>query len=164
MSTTSASQRFWLSQILRNETFGGFALFASAVFAIALANSQFSQNYLDLINFHIVIGNLNLSFAEWSAEFLLAIFFFVVGTELKHEIVTGSLKNIKQAAIPVGAAIGGITAASFIFVLFNFGSDQISAWATPISTDVAFSIAVLSIFGKKLPIRSEEHTSELQSH
>lgn len=149
----SPAERFWLAQIFRNETFGGSILFITATTAVMLANSKFSQNYQDVINFHIGFGNLNYSIAHWSAELLLAIFFFVVGIELKHEIVNGSLQNVREASIPIASAIGGICFAALIFILFNSGTSQTSAWATPISTDVAFSIAVLSIFGKKLPIQ-----------
>ena len=151
-SQEASAQRFWLASIFRNETVGGIVLFITAITAVLLANSKYSQNYQDLINFHLGFGSLDFSIAHWSAELLLAVFFFVVGIELKHEIVNGSLRNIREALIPIASAIGGIFFSAVIFILLNSGTSQVSAWATPISTDVAFAIAVLSIFGKKLPI------------
>ena len=88
----------------------------------------------------------------WAADFLLAIFFFVIGCELKHEFVLGTLSNPRIAAVPIGAAFGGMVTAAAIFLAFNLGTPAQAAWGLPISTDVAFALAVLAIVGQRLPM------------
>lgn len=136
---------------MKTETIGGIVLFIVSAITVLIANSPFANQYQDLIHFKFGVGSLQLSFAHWASEFLLAIFFFVVGIELKREVVEGALSDKKTAVAPVAGALGGIIFSGLLFLAINYGTANLSAWATPISTDVAFSIAVFSIFGKRLP-------------
>jgi len=148
-----AEQR-WLVRVLKSETVGGLLLMAAAVVALVWANSAYSESYESIVNFKVGPESLqlNLPLNVWAADFLLAIFFFVIGCELKHEFVLGTLSNPRIAAVPIGAAFGGMVTAAAIFLVFNFGTPAQTAWGLPISTDVAFALAVLAIVGQRLPI------------
>lgn len=148
------NQRRRLIKALRNETVGGVLLLVSALIALVWANSGWQHSYFALTGFEVgpqQLG-LHLSVSVWAADFLLAIFFFVVGVELKHEIVTGTLSNPRLAAVPMAAALGGMVTAGLIFLAFTHGTPAQSAWGIPISTDVAFALAVLAVVGRSLPI------------
>ncbi len=153
-STTSRRKRVrrWLTL----ETTSGGLLVLAALVALVWANSPWRTGYFDLSQ--VVIGpaalHLDLSLAAWATDGLLAIFFFVVGVELKHEFVAGSLRNIKEAAVPVFAAIGGMVLPAALYlgiVLFAGDHDAIPGWAIPTATDIAFALAILAIFGRGLP-------------
>jgi NhaA family Na+:H+ antiporter len=148
------SEQRWLSRALRNETVSGLLLMGAAVFALIWANSIWADSYQSLVSYQIGPESLhlNLSLGTWAADFLLAIFFFVIGCELKHEFVLGTLSNPRIAAVPIGAALGGMLVAAAIFTAFNYGTSAQAAWGLPISTDVAFALAVLAIAGRRLPI------------
>ncbi|MCX6404293.1 MAG: Na+/H+ antiporter NhaA, partial [Actinobacteria bacterium] len=139
---------------LREETTGGLLLIATSLFALVLANSPLSKYYESLTAFKFGPQSLhlNLTVAQWAADFLLAVFFFVVGNELKHEIVKGSLSNPREALVPIVAALSGMTLAAGIFLALNHGEPAASAWGIPISTDVAFALAVLALAGRGLPL------------
>ena len=139
---------------LRQETTGGLLLIATSVIALVLANSPLSNVYESFTTFKFGPQSLhlNLSVAQWSADFLLAIFFFVVGNELKHEIVKGSLADPREALVPIIAALSGMTLAATIFLVLNHGQPSATAWGIPISTDVAFALAVLALAGRGLPL------------
>ena len=143
-----------LARALRDETTGGLLLIATSIFALLWANSMWSHSYHTFINFSFGPSSihLHLSVGQWAADFLLAIFFFVIGTELKHEIVHGSLANTRQASVPIVAAVCGMIVAASIFLIFNHGVFAQKAWGIPISTDVAFALAILAIAGKALPL------------
>ncbi|MFS0894222.1 Na+/H+ antiporter NhaA [Microbacterium sp. 179-I 3D3 NHS] len=138
------------------ETTSGVILMVAAAVALLWANSPWREGYQALSQ--ITIGpaalHLDLSLATWAADGLLAVFFFVVGVELKHEIVAGSLRNVKTAAVPVLAAVGGMVMPAVIFItIVSFAGDRTAAhgWAIPTATDIAFALAVLAIFGRGLP-------------
>ena len=143
-----------LLRALREETTGGLLLIVVSLAAILIANSPLKNAYASFTNFEFGPASLGLhmSLNHWSADFLLAIFFFVVGNELKHEITLGSLANPREALVPIAAAVSGMAVAAGIFLFFNSGSAAASAWAIPISTDVAFALAVLALAGKGLPL------------
>ena len=126
----------------------------AAVFALVWANSNWASSYESLVSFQVGPESLglHLSLGAWASDFLLAIFFFVIGCELKHEFVLGTLSNPRIAAVPIGAALGGMLVAAAIFLAFNFNTPAQAAWGLPISTDVAFALAVLAIAGQRLPI------------
>jgi len=153
-SEVSKTEQRWLARALKNETVGGLLLIAAALFALVWANSVWSDSYEAIVNFKVGPDSLklNLSLNVWAADLLLAIFFFVIGCELKHEFVLGTLSNPRIAAVPIGAALGGMVTAAAIFLAFNFGTPAQAAWGLPISTDVAFALAVLAIAGRRLPI------------
>jgi NhaA family Na+:H+ antiporter len=96
--------------------------------------------------------HLDLTVATWAADGLLAIFFFVAGMELKYELVSGSLSNRANAAVPIAAALGGMIVPAVIFYSINAGTPSASGWGIPMATDIAFALAVLGIAGRSLPI------------
>ena len=97
---------------------------------------------------------LHLPLGVWAADGLLAVFFFVVGLELKHELVLGSLSNAREAVVPAAAAIGGMIVPALIFVAVNSVASQgaVRGWGIPMATDIAFALAVLAVVGNKLPV------------
>ncbi|MDT9593373.1 Na+/H+ antiporter NhaA [Nocardioides zeae] len=141
----------------RRETTGGLLLLVATTIALLWANSPWREAYADLgaITLGPASLHLDLSLSTWAADAVLAVFFFVVGLELKHELVIGSLRNPKEAAVPVLAAAGGVVVPSLIYVLVVVGSGDVGhrdGWAIPAATDIAFALAVLAVFGKGLPV------------
>jgi len=151
------AERVWLLRALRGETIGGILLLIAAVIAIAWANSPWGDSYFELGA--ITVGpealGLNLSLATWAADGLLAVFFFVAGLELKHELTHGTLSKPAQAAVPIAAAIGGMLVPAVIFVAIVATSGEpggLRGWAVPMATDIAFALAVLAVVGRMLPV------------
>ena len=150
----SETQRF--SEILRRETVGGVLLLAAAGAALIWANSPWAHAYRTLSEF--AIGpeslHLHLPLSVWAADGLLAIFFFVVGLELKREFVAGDLRDPRRAALPIAAAVGGMVVPAAIFIGVNLLSghpENLDGWAVPIATDIAFALAVLAVLSTHLP-------------
>lgn len=146
-----------ISNILRKETVGGALLLVATVIALVWANSPWSEAYTSLGEFKVgtdALGvHLDLSLATWAADGLLAIFFFVVGLELKREFVAGDLRDPARAALPIAAAIGGMIVPAVIFVAFtaHVGDGATKGWAIPTATDIAFAVAVLAVISTHLP-------------
>ncbi|MFT4296344.1 MAG: Na+/H+ antiporter NhaA [Micropruina sp.] len=141
---------------LTSEVTGGIVLLAAAVLALVWANSPWRGAYHALSA--TVLGpaalHLDLSVAAWASDGLLAIFFFVVGVELKHELTAGSLRHPREAAVPVVAAVGGMVVPALVFSGLVLGAGEAAAlhgWAIPTATDIAFALAVLAVFGRGLP-------------
>ncbi|WP_284231016.1 Na+/H+ antiporter NhaA [Mycobacterium antarcticum] len=154
LGSWSEARRF--SEILRRETVGGLLLLFAASAALVWANSPWSAAYKTVSEF--AIGpealHLNLTLASWAADGLLAIFFFVVGVELKREFVAGDLRDPARAALPIAAAIGGMVFPAAIFITINLVAghpDYLDGWAVPIATDIAFALAVLAVLATHLP-------------
>ena len=150
-------ERIWLLRALRGETIGGVLLLIAAVIAIAWANSPWGDAYFALGA--ITVGpealGLNLSLATWAADGMLAVFFFVAGLELKHELTHGTLSKPSQAAVPIAAALGGMAVPAIIFVVIVATSGEdggLRGWAVPMATDIAFALAVLAVVGRMLPV------------
>jgi NhaA family Na+:H+ antiporter len=144
----------WIKDALKDETFAGALLMISALIAIIVANSSQSSWYFDLLSykFEIPFLSLNLTIAHWVSDGLLAIFFFIAGLELKHELVHGSLSDKSRAIVPVVAALAGMLIPIGIFTLMVRGVEEaIQGWAIPMATDIAFALAVLAVAGRKLP-------------
>lgn len=156
LARPSLLERSWLLAQLRNETFGGVLLLVAAVIALVWANSPFGDSYAALVDFEVgpAAIHLDLPLGVWAADGLLAVFFFVVGLELKHELVLGSLSKPAQAAVPVLAAIGGMVLPAVIYFAVNSSMSQGSTagWGIPMATDIAFALAVLAVVGRKLPV------------
>ena len=152
-SRASKGQTQWLGQALRNETTGGILLLVAAIAALVWANIDFNS-YSALKDFKIGPAeiHLDLSLGKWAADGLLAIFFFVAGMELKHELVVGSLKDKSVAAVPIAAALGGMIVPATIFTFFNAGQPSLMGWGIPMATDIAFALAVLAVAGRSLPL------------
>lgn len=144
-----------IASVLRRETVGGVLLMIAAVTALVWANTPWADSYTALRDFHLgpAALHLNLSLNEWAADGLLAIFFFVVGLELKREFVAGDLRDPRRAALPVVAAVGGMAAPAIIYVLINRSGDAgtLDGWAIPTATDIAFALAVLAVINTHLP-------------
>lgn len=139
----------------RSDVLGGSLLLAATFAALILANSPAASWYESVRDFTFGFPELHLelSIGAWAADGLLAIFFFVVGLELKEEFVAGRLRDPRRAALPIAAAVGGVVVPALIFVLINAGSgaDALRGWAIPTATDIAFAVAVIAVVGKFLP-------------
>jgi NhaA family Na+:H+ antiporter len=146
-----------VAEALRAETAGGVLLIIGAIGALLWANSPAADSYSALRDTvvgpaHLPFGlHLDLTLGQWAADGLLAIFFFVVGLELKQEFVAGDLRDPRRAALPVAAALGGMAVPAALFALVNLGTDNGRGWAIPMATDIAFAVAVLALLGAHLP-------------
>ncbi|MER1995318.1 MAG: Na+/H+ antiporter NhaA [Arthrobacter sp.] len=142
-------------QTLAKDTTGGALLLGATILALLLANSALSGVYEEVRQsaFGPEALHLNLSVAAWAADGLLAVFFFVVGLELKEEFVAGKLRDPRTALVPIVAAIGGVAVPALIFALINrnAGGDALNGWAIPAATDIAFAVAVIAVVGRFLP-------------
>ena len=143
-----------IGDVLRKETIGGALLLAAAVLALAWANSPWAETYVALRDTRVGPSalHLDLTLGTWAADGLLAVFFFVAGLELKREFVAGDLRDPRRAAIPIAAAVGGVVVPALLYTLINLGGDgDLSGWAIPTATDIAFALAVLAVVGSALP-------------
>ncbi len=144
-----------IRQILRLEAVGGLLLLVGALAAMLAANFA-PEFYTGLRDSHLggVLGpfKLDMSIGHWAADGLLAVFFFLVGLELKHEFVAGDLRDPKTALVPVVAAIGGVAVPTLIYLAIAWNHpDASDGWAIPAATDIAFALAVLAVIGSHLP-------------
>ncbi len=135
---------------------GGVLLMVAAVMALALDNSRLAWLYDSLLKTPVVIQigalELNKPLLLWINDGLMAVFFFLVGLEIKREIVEGRLSNLRQAGLPISAAIGGMLVPAAIYVLINFGNPGVlNGWAIPAATDIAFALGVLALMGPRVP-------------
>jgi NhaA family Na+:H+ antiporter len=153
-SRGSYAEALRIGEILRKETVGGALLVIAAVIALIWANSPASDSYFALRDFKAGYEpwHLELSLGAWAADGLLAIFFFLVGLELKREFVAGDLRQISKSIVPVAAAVGGVAVPAVIYAVVNLASPEtLRGWAIPTATDIAFAVAVLAIIGSHLP-------------
>jgi NhaA family Na+:H+ antiporter len=144
-----------IAEVLRAETVGGALLIVAAVLALAWANTPWSGAYHALAELRVGPSalHLDLTLAQWAADGLLAIFFFVAGLELKREFVAGDLRDPRRAALPVAAAVGGMIVPALVYVAIAGGSGvgALAGWAIPTATDIAFALAVLAVISTHLP-------------
>ena len=139
------------------EAASGILLLVSAIIALLISNSQYSEMYFNTLHKYIFIGinnfGLKLSVLHWINDALMAIFFFFVTLEIKREFIQGELSNIKQASLPIIGAVGGMLVPALIYIFINFNnSETLNGWAIPSATDIAFSIGILSLLGSRVPI------------
>jgi len=139
------------------EAASGLILLISAIIALIVSNSTYSTVYFETLNKNLFIGinniGLKLSILHWINDALMAIFFFFVTLEIKREFVQGELSSIKQAILPIVAAVGGMLVPALIYIFINFETpDTLNGWAIPSATDIAFSIGILSLLGSRVPI------------
>jgi NhaA family Na+:H+ antiporter len=143
-----------LQEFLRTETTGGVLLLVAACAALVWVNLP-NDSYLDFWGKHVAIDlgfvDLNLTLVEWVNDGLMTIFFFVVGLEIKRELLSGELAGARRAALPVAAAIGGMLVPATIFLAINAGSSGVDGWGIPMATDIAFSIGLLALLGARVP-------------
>ena len=139
------------------EAASGLVLLISAIIALILSNTNFSDLYFEILNTHLLLGTknfgLDLSVLHWINDALMAIFFFIVTLEIKREFIQGELSKPKQALLPIIGAVGGMAVPALIYVIINFETGHtLKGWAIPSATDIAFSIGVLSLLGSRVPI------------
>jgi len=139
------------------EAASGLVLLFAAIIALLISNSGLAELYFTTLNKYLFIGinnvGLKLSVLHWINDALMAIFFFFVTLEIKREFLQGELSNIKQALLPIIAAIGGMLVPALFYVFVNLGdSETLNGWAIPSATDIAFSLGVLSLLGKRVPL------------
>ena len=152
----SAEERARLATILRQETVGGALLVAAAAVALVWANSPAGDAYESVRDAKVGPGalHLDLSLGTWAADGLLAIFFFVAGLEVKREFIAGDLRDPRRAALPIGAAVGGMVVPALVYVAVNAlaADGDPAGWAIPSATDIAFALAVLAVISRNLPL------------
>ena len=149
-----------MQRFLGIEAAGGILLIFAAIIALIWANSPWSSSYFDLWNteIHISIGDLislehnghPLTLGEFINDVLMVLFFFVVGLEIKRELVTGELNTRRAAALPAAAAIGGMVVPALIYFAFNQSGDATAGWGIPMATDIAFAVGVVSLLGTRV--------------
>lgn len=142
-------------EFIHRQTTSGLILMGSAIVAMVLANSLWADAYLHFIHtpFSISIGtwSIDMTLHHWVNDGLMALFFFVVGMELKREILVGELSDLRQAALPIIAAVGGMVVPALIYLSFNHGGDAMRGWGIPMATDIAFAVGVLVLLAGRVP-------------
>jgi Na+:H+ antiporter, NhaA family len=142
-------------QFAERETSSGLVLLGCAIAALAWANSPWGASYEHLWEQQITIGHtrwgLTMSLHHWINDGLMAIFFFVVGLEIKRELLIGELSTRQTAALPIAAALGGMIVPALIYTAFNAGTDAARGWGIPMATDIAFALGALSLLGPRVP-------------
>ncbi len=150
-NSKSMYQRFLHSQVV-----GAMVLMVTTTIALLWANSQWGQLYYDISHTYVGIrfgdAEFKMSLSHWIKDGLMAIFFFVVGLEIKREIIVGELSSPQKAMLPVFAAIGGAAIPALIYAAVNIGGGSLSGWGIPMATDIAFALGILAMFGKRVPI------------
>ncbi len=143
-------------EFVRLEASGGILLLICTIAALVWANSAWNKTYTDLWHTPITIGagNLVLSkdLSHWINDGLMALFFFVVGLEIKREILAGELAGWRKAALPIFAALGGMVVPAAIYLALNFGTVGARGWGIPMATDIAFALGALTLLGKRVPV------------
>jgi len=139
------------------ESASGLVLLFAAAIALIISNSNYDSIYFETLQKYISIGfgafSLKLSVIHWINDVLMTVFFFLVSLEIKRELVQGELSNPKQALLPIMGAVGGMVVPALIYVLININSPEtLRGWAIPSATDIAFSLGVLSLLGKRVPL------------
>ena len=142
-------------EFFQAEAASGIVLLACAAVALLWANSPWAESYFHLWETHVVVGGgalvLDYSLHYWINDGLMAVFFFMVGLEIKREVLVGELASPKQAAFPIAAAVGGMLVPALIYVAFNAGTPELRGWGTPMATDIAFALGVLALLGTASP-------------
>lgn len=140
---------------LHAQTTTGIVLMLMTIVALILANSPLAETYADFfhakIDFNVGSWKLSHTIHHWINDGLMAIFFFIIGLEIKREILVGELSNIKVAMLPILAAIGGMLIPALIYLAINSGMESANGWGIPMATDIAFAISALVLLGKRVP-------------
>ncbi|MEE9561981.1 MAG: Na+/H+ antiporter NhaA, partial [Thermoanaerobaculia bacterium] len=138
------------------EAAGSIVLLAATVVALAWANSSWAESYDNLTHTYLGISwgehTFRLSLQHWVNDALMVVFFFVVGLEIKREMVLGQLSSFRQSVLPVAAAIGGMIVPAAIYIAFNAGGAGADGWGVPMATDIAFALGIMALFGSRAPI------------
>lgn len=139
----------------RSGQIGGVILLVCVAISLCIANSSYASTFADFLatDFGFAFGTnaYVFSVSAWINDALMAVFFLLVGLEIKREMVEGELSSIKKASLPVVAALGGMLVPAFIYFMFNKGESTASGWGIPMATDIAFALAIISMLGKHVP-------------
>ncbi len=142
-------------EFIHRQTTSGLLLMGSAIIALFLANGVFADAYQHLIHTPVSLSigswGINMTMHQWVNDGLMALFFFVVGLELKREIMVGELSDLRQAALPIIAAIGGMVVPALIYFAFNHDSEAVHGWGIPMATDIAFAVGALVLLANRVP-------------
>jgi len=146
------------NRFLDRETLGGLFLIASTIIALIIANTQWSIGFHHFLSDEFLFQfsdyfTFGLTIEEWINDGLMAIFFLVAGMELKREIMVGELSSFKKSSMPLLAAIGGMLFPAIIFIGLNYGSKNVDGWAIPMATDIAYSLGIIGLLGKRVPVQ-----------
>lgn len=143
-------------EFIHKETTGGFLLMGCAIIALVIANIGYYDDYKHFL--HTTVGfhfgefwALEKSLHHWINDGLMALFFLLVGLEIKREIVAGELSDVRQASLPIVAAVGGMVVPALIYASLNFGTEAIHGWGVPMATDIAFAVGALVLLGTRAP-------------
>lgn len=139
-------QRFF-----RSGQVGGFLLLICVAISLLIANIASKESFEAFLETKLGFGHVNYSILAWINDALMAIFFLLVGLEIKRELVEGELSSLKNAALPVIAALGGMLVPAAIYAVFNKGAETASGWGIPMATDIAFALAIIAMLGKNVP-------------
>lgn len=154
-SSNVPAWRRWF-QSLSDAALGGIMLVATSIVAFVWANSPWAQSYEHLWETTVTIGGgplvLSKHLIHWINDGLMAVFFLLVGLEIKRELIDGALSSVRKAALPVVAAFGGLATPAIIYTLINLKGGDPNGWAVPAATDIAFALGILAILGKRVPI------------
>lgn len=144
----------YFKKLFSSSQSAGILLILCVVLSLIIANSPLAEGLSNLLNTEIGIESLHLkySFSSWINDGLMTIFFLLVGLEIKREIIGGELSDIKKASLPIFAAVGGMAIPALIYFGITYQSEYQSGWGIPMATDIAFSLAILSLLGKRVPI------------
>ena len=140
-----------LTAFMRAEAAGGIVLIGCALAALVWANSPWAGAYTALWATEITVGPLSETLLHWINDGLMAVFFFVVGLEIKREVLVGELASLRQAALPIAAALGGMVVPAAIYTAINLGGAGLAGWGIPMATDIAFALGVLALLGRRAP-------------
>ena len=144
-----------ITAFMHAEASGGIVLIVSALVALLWANSPWSGSYTTLWATKITVGPLTESLLHWINDGLMAVFFFVVGLEIKREVLVGELASPRQAALPIAAALGGMAVPALLYAAVNLGGPGLGGWGIPMATDIAFALGVLALVGRRAPVGLE---------
>ncbi|NQY27415.1 MAG: Na+/H+ antiporter NhaA [Piscirickettsiaceae bacterium] len=142
-------------EFIHRQTTSGLLLMGTAILALFLANSSFSETYLHILHTPLLVGvgswSVEMSLHHWINDGLMALFFFVVGLELKREILVGELSKLRNAMLPIAAAVGGMVVPALIYYMINPHGDAANGWGIPMATDIAFAIGALALLANRIP-------------
>ena len=145
-----------LRDFVHEQASSGIVLLVAAIAALVWANSPWSQSYHDFwhteIAFEVGAFHISNDLSHWINDGVMVVFFFVVGLEIKRELIVGELSSVRQATLPMIAAIGGMVVPALIYIAFNFNSDGAVGWGIPMATDIAFALGILALAGSRVPL------------
>jgi len=153
---TESHEGGWFHDFIHSTVTGSVILLISAIAALIWANSPWADSYFALAHTYVGVSwgeaSLQMSLQHWINDALMVLFFFVVGLEIKRELVVGELSSLAKSALPVAAAAGGMIVPAVLYVALNVGGEGAAGWGVPMATDIAFALGILALFGSRAPI------------